>query len=607
LNKLLLIIKLIPKLGYYNFAYAAWYKIGMKYGLFKYRFPILKFNKQVSFATSIVAKDYNPIWLIGLKEQADKIISGEFTWFSIHKFKTGEIPQWFQNPFNRKKINNPHIHWTEIGDFNSGVGDVKSVWELSRFNWLTTLARAYKVTGDIQYLDRLNLIINNWIEHNSLNQGPNWMCGQETSIRLMKILTTTTIIDIKESCKEGLNELIAHHVDRINANIKYGVIQDNNHGTSEAAGMYTGSLWLINQNHQVAKYQLLKNKGRAVLEGRIEKLIQKDGSFSQRSCNYHRVVVDTMSFVLQMISIHREPPFSVFILDRLTKLGEWQYKMIFGQNGEAPNYGSNDGAMIETLHSGSYEDFRISTQLFFALLLKRRIYGMASVSEPIYWRSDVAFDRLPFLDIERPMNELLDDHIGILRNNRASVFIKLPDDKFRPGNDTGHIDLWLDGVNILRDSGSFSYNAGEITEFFKSVSSHNTVQFGQHEQLPKISRFLNGDWISAEYLALRSINESSSSIEFQYSDFKGNKHRRKVVLNSHSLSIIDIIVSDERSYVQYHLSPNWDDSGLSIRTNGCIEDGTSMYSKYYNLKKDGPSKKIEIQNEEVFVIFDWSR
>ena len=576
----------------------------MRFGLFKYRFPTLKFDKKVCFGPSAVALDYNPIWRNDLRDEADRIISGEFTWFSIHRFNTGAMPNWFSNPFNNKEIDNPLVHWTEIGDFSSGVGDIKTVWELSRFDWLTTLARAYKVTGEIEYLDRLNLIFNNWIEENPLNQGPNWMCGQEASIRLMKILTTTSILDIEESCKEGLYELVARHVDRINANIKYGVIQDNNHGTSEAAGLYIGALWLISQNYQVDKCQKLKNKGRAVLEGRIDKLIQKDGSFSQRSCNYHRVVVDTMSFVLQMMAMHREPDFSAYIVDKLTKLGEWQYKMTFGKDGQVPNYGSNDGAMIETLHSQSYEDFRISTQLFFALLLKRRIYDMIDVSEPVYWRSDITLDQLPTYDIQKPLYEILDEHVAILRNSRASVFIKMPDDTFRPGNDTGHIDMWLDGVNILRDSGSYSYNAGVVSEEFKSVAAHNTVQFGNKEQMPKISRFLDGSWIPKSSV-VGSTENKVTDIDFKYTDYNKNTHGRSVTLSEGCLIIRDTIESSSVATACFHIGETNSSIQVKIKSDGIVNNGTSKYSKFYMVYEVGPKKCIEFLSDQITTTMSW--
>ncbi|MCK7461449.1 MAG: hypothetical protein MZU84_04970 [Sphingobacterium sp.] len=66
--------------------------------------------------------------------------------------------------------------------------------------------------------------------------------------------------------------------------------QDNNHGTSEAAGLFIGGSWLAtvdrNRYNQAQGYA---EKGRKWLEERVKKLVAADGSFSQHSVNYHRV------------------------------------------------------------------------------------------------------------------------------------------------------------------------------------------------------------------------------------------------------------------------------------------------------------------------------
>src|SRR5690606_16628052 len=99
-------------------------------------------------------------------------------------------------------------------------------------------ARAYRVFGDEKYLDALNNRLMDWSENNPLNQGPNWKCGQETSVRVMKLFTAAAIMQQADSVSESLEELVRHHLLRIQPNIRYAIAQDNNHGTSEAAGLY---------------------------------------------------------------------------------------------------------------------------------------------------------------------------------------------------------------------------------------------------------------------------------------------------------------------------------------------------------------------------------
>lgn len=59
----------------------------------------------------------------------------------------------------------------------------------------------------------------------------------------------------------------------------------------------------------------------------------------------------------------------------------------------------------------------------------------------------------------------------------------------------GSIELERWRWNILRDAGTYSYNCQKPwQDYFKSLAAHNTIRFDDHEQMPKISRFLNGKW-----------------------------------------------------------------------------------------------------------------
>jgi len=576
----------------------------MKLGLFKFKFPIRKLENKVRFRSTTQIKDYNLDWAEKLIIEADRIMSGEFTWFSHHRFYLGEIPNWFCNPFSQQISKNSKKHWTKIGDFSSGIGDIKIVWELSRFDWLLVLARANKVTNEQKYLDRLNVLLADWCKNNPLNQGPNWMCGQEASFRLMKIITTASLLEAEQDDKENLFQLVAHHVDRINANITYGVVQDNNHGTSEAAGLYIGAAWLFNQGYQIHKYNKLRLKGRRILEDRILHLIQTDGTFSQRSTNYHRVVIDTMSFVLAMMKSVSETPFDQNILQRLVKLGEWQFKMTLGTNGQVPNFGSNDGAMIETLHSLDYRDVRGSTQLFFISLLGKRVYSERAFDEASFWRHGNGINNLPSIEIEIRNSEILDQQILLMRNGGAVLFLKLPEATFRPGNDAFHLDLWINGKNVLRDSGTYSYNAGEITEQFKSVQSHNTVQFGDHEQMPKISRFLYGKWLKLESISSSKSSKNTFTWEGTYIDYKKNLHTRSIELKNNSLSLEDTVHTTERAKAHFHIAPDMQGLNFCMTTSGEIKESISEISFFYMQKEKQNLRIINFQ-EKCTTQFSW--
>lgn len=551
MRKYYLLLKLIPKLGIYNVVYAAWYKLSLKYGLrkrwFKIGAPVL--GDYYYEIDGII--DYPSAWRQQTIAKADKICDGIFAWFSYHAFEVGKIPNWFYNPFEASTHTQQTKHWTEINDF--AEGDIKITWELSRFDWLTDLARAYAVTKEQKYLSNINMLLEDWSKQNPHNVGPNWKCGQETSFRVMKMISTAYLLKQFNNPSDQLKKVICQHIERIEGNINYAIVQDNNHGSSEAIALYIGAAWLIKLGDKSTQLYQFKKKGRKLLIGRIQKLIQANGTFSQRSLTYHRVLMDTLSFCLHMMHIMDEPPFDEATTNKLLALGEWQYKMTFGNNGDGPNFGSNDGARIENLYNNDYRDFRPSTQLFFALLTKQRIYDDISISEAMFWRCGSASLTFPLRKIDFPEAEILDNQMLIIRNQRAKLLLKIPEDTFRPGNDAFHIDLWIDGKPVLIDAGTYSYNSGELTDAFKSVKSHNTIQFGDFEQMPKISRFLNGAWIKPSYIGHILKEDKSYTWRGAYVDYLKNKYEREVTLNDNSLTIHDKIHSRYTSFCRFHI------------------------------------------------------
>lgn len=125
---------------------------------------------------------------------------------------------------------------------------ISKTFEASRFDWVVTLSRAYAVTNDVRYLQTLNEWLKDWCKHNPLNIGPNWKCGQEVSIRVFNLINASFILQQNNNPTTALIQLIEAHLKRIQLNICYAIAQDNNHGTSEAAGLFIGGSWLSNIN-----------------------------------------------------------------------------------------------------------------------------------------------------------------------------------------------------------------------------------------------------------------------------------------------------------------------------------------------------------------------
>ena len=126
----------------------------------------------------------NADYVQGVCQQADEILHNRFRFFFDETFDLGDGPDWLTNPKLRTHAK-AEGHWSRMGMFDPNVGDVKWIWESSRFAWAYTLVRAYAATGAEKYAEKFWGLFESWCQQNPPNLGPNYACGQECAIRLL--------------------------------------------------------------------------------------------------------------------------------------------------------------------------------------------------------------------------------------------------------------------------------------------------------------------------------------------------------------------------------------------------------------------------------------
>lgn len=513
---------------------------------------------------------------------------------------------WGGNILTNKQHKEMSSPWYCLSDFDSDVGDIKGIWEASRFDWALGLARDY-VSGRVSALDELNLTAANWLDVNPPYLGPNWKCGQEASIRVMHLAFTAKLLNQVHETEPVLLALVKAHLQRIAPTISYAVAQDNNHGTSEAAALFIGGSWLVaNGDKSGNRWQKL---GRKWLENRAKHLIAKDGTFSQYSVNYHRVMLDTYS----MAELWRReldlPPFSKELTKRVSLATQWLYQLIDTSTGDAPNLGHNDGARLLQLTDTDYRDFRPSVQLASVVFL-----------QACAWQEDEEYDEpLALLQLRKPQKNVQTPasfhfehggYIGLRNQSGTFALFNYPKFRFRPAqNDALHVDLWRDGVNLLRDGGTFSYNAGQdYIDYYGGTQSHNTIQFDGHEQMPRLSRFLLGAWLKAKNV---NFDERQLTGQAGYRDYLGGEHHREVSLSETSLTVTDQVSGvKNKAVLRWRLTPDdWQVQGQKV-TNGNhsilinsdvkidrLEIVEGRESRYYYQESSIPVLEVEISSD----------
>jgi len=450
-----------------------------------------------------------------------------------------EPPDWHTDIISGRKSGHQLSDWWKIPDFDPVGSDIKLVWELSRMDWVLAFAQ-HASLGDKNALCRLNTWLSDWCEANPPYKGPNWKCGQEASIRVMHLAISALVLGQVKAPAAGLVALIQVHLKRIAPTMSYAIAQNNNHGTSEAAALWIGGTWLQALGIGGAA-DAWARMGRQRLEERVAHLVSPDGSFSQYSVNYHRMVLDTLSIVEVWRRYLGLPSFSAAWGARARAAVEWLHGMVDIRTGDVPNLGANDGARLIPLTDTNYRDYRPSVQLAMALFGNRLAYsGAGAWHNPLRW---LGVD-VPTANADPAGSRLADDGgFAVLRLGEAMALLRYPRFHFRPGQaDALHLDFWVNGLNILRDAGSFSYNADvEVMNYFSGVAGHNTFQFDNREQMPRLGRFLFGDWLSTDWIKPLDVTDSMVQFGAGYRDASGAWAKRVLTLSSGELAVEDLV------------------------------------------------------------------
>lgn len=206
------------------------------------------------------------------------------------------------------------------------------------------------------------------------------------------------------------------------------------------------------------------------------------------------------------------------------------------ESGDMPNYGANDGALVFPLTSCSYRDFTSVISSLFYMISKRRVYGTGLHDEElIWWGYDVA-DNIEIENLIRKSSQYGQSGLYTLRSENSWMMIILNDYKSRPAHqDQLHIDLWIDGENVLCDLGTYSY-ASDLGKRLALNRSHNTVHVDGINQMNSHGPFLIYDWTE------RSNVQATNDYFYGVMKSKnGYEHTREITINNDKYVIRDTV------------------------------------------------------------------
>jgi hypothetical protein len=506
---------------------------------------------------------------------ADKAIKGKIKAFSSIELDYGDSINWNYNPIKKVEIDKT-LKWYKIPDFDPERGDIKVIWEASRFTHFYYFARAYLITKEQKYYDAFSNQLKSWINENSYSYGANYKCGQEATLRMINALITYSVFKAcgfdNQTDQDNLHKLVEGSYKKVLSNFFYAhKCIKNNHTLSEITGLIIGAWCSDDKKSLEQAYRLLDKE--------IEKQFFIDGGYIQHSFNYQRFALQLMEFILKI-----SKKTNMYMSDRSKNLIKDSVLLMYqmqDDTGDVPNYGSNDGALIFPVTSCGYRDFRPVINILYALLEGKRIYNTGDYDEELLWFIDKRIEEIPITEIKRISSEFKQSGFYSLRHENGFLTVILQNFKTRPAQmDQLHIDIWHKGKNILCDSGTYSY-ATDIGEQLALTAAHNTVKVVNKEQMKKHGPFLIYDWTSS-----RDVIHNSNSFSGTMVSKNGYKHTRDIKITSWGYKISDKVSGNDNYCEFYFHSP------CEVKI---IHEGFEL------LDKDAVICKVEVSGGEIVI------
>ena len=432
-------------------------------------------------------------------DEAEKILAGELRYFEHTSFQIGFPLDWHLDPRANVHIDAAK-HWSQIPDY--GEYDIKFVWEASRFNQVYALVRAYASHPDERYPEAFWTLVEDWARKNPPQRGPNWMCGQETSLRLLAwtfgLFAFRDAVSTTAKRVAHLAQLVAAQADRVYGNIDYAISTRGNHAVSEAFGLWlAGTLF-----PELKQAETYRSTGRRLLEREAGKQIFHDGTYSMYSLNYHRFVLHVYFLAMRLGELNQER-FSDSLYQSISKSLDFMAQLIEPASGEMPVYGSNDGGLVCPLDACDFTDYRPTLQAGWFLVYGKRLFEAGAWDETLFWLNGEQALRSERDAAPRQVNQSYPNGgVHILRDESSAAFIRCTNFRERPSHaDQLHVDLWWRGKNIACDAGTFLYNGQGIWQNgLAHTSAHNTVTVDSADQMTWLSRFTWGEWARGRVL-----------------------------------------------------------------------------------------------------------
>jgi hypothetical protein len=524
------------------------------------------------------------------------VLAGTLPFFG-RPVATGSFPpDWFRNPVTGQSVT-PDRPWTGMRFASEDYGDLKFILEPSRFLFVYPLARAYALSGDEQFCEAFWIAVEDWARNNPPMVGPLWICGQESSLRILAwSFALYAFLHSPSTTPRRLAlllSLIAAHAWRTEQTIGYARSQRSNHLFSEAVGLWTaGTLF-----PELGVAGIWQKRGAALLREAALDQITREGEHLQYSFNYQRMILHLLLWVVRLgqirgITVHTD------VRARTDAALTFLSTFVDAKSGRVPNYGSNDGADILPLSGCDYGDYRPLAKLGACILEKGTQLEAGPWDEAALWLcgNAVCAERAqsePDLSVTPGYHRLGSDTSWAMV--RAGRYRRRP---FQA--DQLHVDLWWRGMNLACDAGTYLYNGTPPWDNgLAGTMAHNTVMVDGRDQMRRAGRFLWLDWAQASGTSTRTgDSEFPNRFVGEHDGYRnlGITQRRTVQQVGEDAWVIvdDLLGRGEHELRLHWLAPDWPCEVVTIAP-FCVVLSSSEGKVQWNIYGSAPGSAAVIR------------
>lgn len=491
------------------------YEVKKKYGLKNRSEKILNENK-CSFSKEQWKTDRGKYWMrapasIPVRQDAElvsrvtDIFANKFQFFNGIVLDLNPYKKWLQHPLTGYCYDTA-VHWTQIQDLPDDRGDIKFIWERSRFCYLYDIMR-YDHHYEKDSAEFVIAEIISWIEENPVDRGPNYVSSQEIALRVINWISVLHFYIDSPCLSEQRFSIICNSIYRQIKHVESELgfarkFVRNNHLLTEALVLFITGV-IFPAFNEASSWQ---KKGYQVFTGEIQYQIADDGSYLQHTFNYQRIALQLMTVFFSMC---RENGIAIKPENEKKARAAVRFYQTFVINdkGNMPAFGNNDGSLFFPLNDNGFYDNRPQVQALAALL------GIKLYEEnykDMNWIAGCEENGQPLHQAQGSKSFEYEGYYTLTENN-SFTFLWCPALNHRPSQaDHLHLDIWYRNENILRDSGMFMYNTTDspLRNYFFGSHSHNTVLYDDLDIMEKGERFIFYYWPVKLYAGIKEDTES---------------------------------------------------------------------------------------------------